>query len=106
MLLVSQIFCGLSWGVFQALTTTYAADVMPVALRGHLTGSVNLCWVIGQLLGQGVIRGLAHNNSEWPYRIPFALQWAFILPILVGILVCAGVSVGKSPFPTQSLSRG
>lgn len=85
MLLVSQIFCGLSWGVFQTLTTTYAADVMPVALRGYLTGSVNLCWVIGQLLGQGIIRGLAHNNSAWSYRIPFGLQWAFILPIFVGV---------------------
>jgi SP family general alpha glucoside:H+ symporter-like MFS transporter len=85
MLLVSQIFCGLSWGVFQTLTTTYAADVMPVALRGYLTGCVNLCWVVGQLLGQGIIRGLAHNNSEWSYRIPFGLQWAFILPIFVGV---------------------
>ena len=36
MLLVSQIFCGLSWDVFQTFTITYAADVMPVALRGVL----------------------------------------------------------------------
>jgi MFS transporter, SP family, general alpha glucoside:H+ symporter len=85
MLLVSQIFCGLSWGVFQTLTTTYAAEVMPVALRGYLTSSVNMCWVIGQLLGQGVIRSLVNNSSEWSYRIPFGLQWAFILPIFVGI---------------------
>jgi MFS transporter, SP family, general alpha glucoside:H+ symporter len=85
MLLVSQILCGLSWGIFQTLTTTYAADVMPVALRGYLTSSVNLCWVIGQLIGQGVIRSLVHNNSKWSYRIPFGLQWAFILPISAGI---------------------
>lgn len=85
MLLVSQLLCGLSWGVFQTLTTTYAADVMPVALRGYLTSSVNLCWVIGQLIGQGVIRALVHNDSKWSYRIPFGLQWAFILPISIGI---------------------
>ena len=85
MLLASQILCGLSWGVFQTLTTTYAADVMPVALRGYLTSSVNLCWVIGQVIGQGVIRALVHTNSKWAYRIPFGLQWAFILPISVGI---------------------
>ena len=85
MLLVSQILCGLSWGIFQTLTTTYAADVMPVALRGYLTSSVNMCWVIGQLIGQGVIRSLVNNNSKWSYRIPFGLQWAFIVPIFTGI---------------------
>lgn len=37
MLLVSQLLCGLSWGIFQTLTTTYAADVMPVALRGYVS---------------------------------------------------------------------
>lgn len=72
-------------GVFQTLSTTYAAEVMPVALRAYLTSSVNLCWLIGQLLGVAVIRALVHNTSEWSYRIPFALQWAFAIPILVAV---------------------
>jgi SP family general alpha glucoside:H+ symporter-like MFS transporter len=41
-LLASQILCGLSWGVFSTLTTTYAAEVMPLNLRGYLTANVNL----------------------------------------------------------------
>jgi SP family general alpha glucoside:H+ symporter-like MFS transporter len=41
--------------------------------------------VIGQLLGQGIIRSLVQNTSKWSYRIPFGLQWAFILPISIGI---------------------
>ena len=85
MLLAADILCGLSWGVFQTLSTTYAAEVMPVALRAYLTSNVNMCWLLGQILGVGVIRGLVHNNSEWSYRIPFALQWAFAIPILVGV---------------------
>jgi MFS transporter, SP family, general alpha glucoside:H+ symporter len=77
---------------------------MPVALRGYLTGSVNLYWVIGQLLGQGVIRGLAHNKSERSYRIPFGLQWAFILPIFVGIWFAPESPWVADPFPRQFLS--
>ena len=45
MLLAGYILCGLPWGVFQTLTTTYAAEVTPVGLRAYLTSYVNLCWV-------------------------------------------------------------
>ena len=86
MLLAADVLCGLSWGIFQTLSTTYAAEVMPVALRAYLTSNVNLCWLLGQILGVGVIRGLVNNNSEWSYRIPFALQWAFAVLILVGVI--------------------
>ena len=85
MLLVSQILCGLSWGVFQTLTTTYAAEVMPVALRAYLTSNVNLCWLIGQLISQGVVRGLVNTTNEWAYRIPFALQWFWSITIFFGV---------------------
>jgi MFS transporter, SP family, general alpha glucoside:H+ symporter len=85
MLLVSQILCGLSWGVFQTLTTTYAAEVMPVALRAYLTSNVNLCWLIGQFISQGVVRGLVNTSNQWAYRIPFALQWFWSITILIGV---------------------
>lgn len=85
MLLAAQVLCGLPWGIFQTLSTTYAAEVMPVVLRSYLTSNVNLCWLIGQLLGSGVIRALVHNTSQWSYRIPFGLQWGFAIPILIGV---------------------
>ena len=34
---VAEILMGVPWGVFQTLTTAYAAEVCPVALRGYLT---------------------------------------------------------------------
>ena len=43
MLLAGEIFCGLPWGAFQTLTTTYAAEVSPMALRPYLTTFCNLC---------------------------------------------------------------
>lgn len=42
---VGQIMQGIPWGIFQTLTTAYAAEVCPVHLRGYLTTYVNLCWV-------------------------------------------------------------
>ncbi|KAL6245551.1 hypothetical protein RBB50_007550 [Rhinocladiella similis] len=86
MLLVGEILCGLPWGVFQTITTAYAAEVTPTPLRPFLTTYVNLCWVFGQLIGSGVLRGLLDVKSEWGYRIPFALQWMWPLPLLVGII--------------------
>ncbi|KAJ9639316.1 hypothetical protein H2199_006349 [Coniosporium tulheliwenetii] len=85
MLLASQVLCGLSWGVFQTLSTTYAAEVVPVALRAYLTSTVNLCWLIGQLISVGVVRAFINNTSEWSYRIPFGLQWMWAIPILIGV---------------------
>lgn len=86
MLLVGEILCGIPWGVFQTMTTAYASDVCPVALRAYLTTYVNLCWVFGQLIGSGVLRAMLERNDQWGYRIPFALQWMWPLPILIGCI--------------------
>jgi SP family general alpha glucoside:H+ symporter-like MFS transporter len=85
MLEAAEILCGIPWGVFQTLTTTYAAEVMPVALRAYLTTYVNLCWITGQLIGSGILRGFVNNSTQWSYRIPFALQWLWAIPILIGV---------------------
>lgn len=70
-------------GIFQTISVTYAAEVTPVALRPYLTTYVNLCWVIGQLLAAGVLKGLLTMEGQWAYRIPFALQWIWPLPIFI-----------------------
>ncbi|KAF4335662.1 major facilitator superfamily transporter SP family general alpha glucoside:H+ symporter [Fusarium beomiforme] len=84
-LLVGQIFQGIPWGVFQTLTTAYAAEVCPVHLRGYLTTYVNLCWVIGQFLSAGVLRAMADRTDQWAYRIPFAIQWIWPVPLIIAI---------------------
>lgn len=90
MLEVGEILCGIPWGVFQSLTTVYAAEVCPVNLRAYLTTYVNLCWVLGTILGQGVLRGFLNNadtTGQWAYRVPFALQWVWPIPIAIGVLL-------------------
>lgn len=82
MLLAGEILCGFPWGVFQIATTAYASDIAPVALRAYLTMYVNMCWSIGQLLENGVMRAMVGREDQWAYKIPFALQWIWPVPLL------------------------
>ncbi|KAI1118510.1 sugar transporter-domain-containing protein [Nemania sp. NC0429] len=84
---VAEILCGIPWGVFQTLTITYASEVCPVALRGYLTTYINACWGFGQLIGVGAIVGNRWRGDEWAFRIPYALQWIWPAPLIIGILL-------------------
>ena len=86
MLFAAEFLCGLPWGAFQTLTTTYAADVTPIPLRPILTTYVNMCWVIGQFISAGVLRGLLNRPDNWAWRVPYAIQWIFPPPIILGVL--------------------
>lgn len=81
-LLMYYLLAGIPWGIWQTLTITYASDVCPIALRGYLTTYVNFCWGIGQVIGVGVIKSQLNNTSEWAYRLPWALQWMWIVPLV------------------------
>lgn len=75
--------CGLFWGVFQTLTTAYASEIAPTALRAHMTSFVNICWACGLFIGSGVVRGTLHIDSFMSYRLPFMLQWIWPVPLFV-----------------------
>ncbi|KAJ6441722.1 sugar porter (SP) family MFS transporter [Purpureocillium lavendulum] len=109
-LLVAEILCGIPWGIFQTLTVTYASEVCPVALRGYLTTYVNFCWGLGQEIGIGVIHAMLDREDEWAYRIPYALQWMWPLPLFIGIYFAPEspwwlVRKGKTQEAKKSLLR-
>lgn len=87
MFLIGGIIQGLPWGVFQTLAISYAADLCPTHLRGYMTSWINMCWVIGGLFSTGVLSSLMMNTSQWSYRIPFALQWIWPVPIIAVTLL-------------------
>ena len=82
-LLVGELLCGIPWGVFATMAPAYASEVCPMALRGYLTVYVNLCWAFGQLIAAGVLSGFSTNDTQWSYRIPFAVQWVWPIPLFV-----------------------
>jgi len=65
-----------------------------VALRAYLTTYVNLCWVIGQLIASGVLKGFVTDSTQWAYRIPYAIQWIYRKKIQP----CCGVAMMSDMF--------
>jgi SP family general alpha glucoside:H+ symporter-like MFS transporter len=82
---ILTVSSGLSWGVIEILAATYSAEVVPNALRPFVLSSINMCWLVGQVIGTGILRSLVHETSQWSYRLPFALQWAWAIPLLFGV---------------------
>ncbi|KAF4446995.1 putative alpha-glucoside transport protein [Fusarium austroafricanum] len=82
-LLVGQFLCNIPWGIFATTGPSYAAEVTPLAIRGYLTAYVNLCWCIGQFISAGVLKGLVDNPTPWSYKIPFAIQWVWPIPLAI-----------------------
>jgi MFS transporter, SP family, general alpha glucoside:H+ symporter len=42
---------------------------------------------LGQVIGVGVIKGTSQRTDQWAYRIPYALQWMWPLPLAIGIFL-------------------
>ncbi|KAI0479435.1 sugar transporter-like protein [Xylariaceae sp. FL0804] len=82
-LCAGELLCGLTWGVFATLAPAYASEVCPTALRGYMTSYVNLCWAIGQLVATGVLTGCLGLTGPMGYRVPFAIQWLWPLPLMI-----------------------
>ncbi|KAF2259772.1 sugar transporter [Lojkania enalia] len=84
-LLAGELLAGLVLGAFVVIAPAYASEVTPVTFRSVSTSYVNLCFVTGQLLGNGVTAATKDIDSHWAYSIPFALQWFWVLMILPGM---------------------
>ncbi|OQV07723.1 hypothetical protein CLAIMM_12118 [Cladophialophora immunda] len=79
-----ESMCGIPWGVFQTLSTTYASEVVPTVLRPYVTAYVCMCWGAGILLSSGVVRAVAGIDGNLGWRLPFALQFVWPLPLFIG----------------------
>ncbi|KAK4139894.1 general substrate transporter [Dichotomopilus funicola] len=85
-LVVGEILCGIPWGAFQSVTAAYASEVAPMVLRPYLTTFINMCWVIGQFFAVAVNKGSVTRTDDFAYKIPFAVQWVWPVPILAGLI--------------------
>ncbi|GAC96572.1 hypothetical protein PHSY_004153 [Pseudozyma hubeiensis SY62] len=83
MLSAGEILMGVPWGVFQSLTTTYAAEICPIMLRPYMTSYVCFCWGLGIFLSSIVVRATLNMEGQWAWRMPFALQWVWPIPLLL-----------------------
>lgn len=86
MLAVGEFLCGLPWGCFQTLSTTYAVEVVPTVLRPILTSFVCQCWGWGIFISSGVARGALELPGDLAWRLPFGLQWIWPVPLFICFL--------------------
>lgn len=84
-LCAGEILAGIVWGTLITISPTYSSEVSPVALRGILTSTANLAFIIGQFIAQGVTAGLESRMDSWAYKAPFALQWLWPVLMLIGL---------------------
>ncbi|KAF5636198.1 major facilitator superfamily transporter [Fusarium sp. NRRL 52700] len=61
---VGQALEGVPWGFFIANSPAYASEIVPLALRGACTATLQ-------------------RDDQWAWRVPLALQWIFPTPILI-----------------------
>jgi len=84
-LLAGELIGGLVLGCYVVIAPAYASEVCPVAMRGILTAFVNLVFVTGQLIANGVAAGTHNIDSHWAYSTPFAIQWLWPVFIFIGL---------------------
>ncbi|GAA6021060.1 hypothetical protein JCM10207_003904 [Rhodosporidiobolus poonsookiae] len=84
-LLAGNLLCALPWGMFAIAAPAYAVETVPKHLRSYLTSYVNLCWVIGHVIGAGVLKASVDYNSEWTYKLPFVLMFALPVPLAIAL---------------------
>jgi SP family general alpha glucoside:H+ symporter-like MFS transporter len=78
MLCAGEILGGLAYGFYVVIAPAYASEICPLALRGVLTASINLAFVIGQFIAQGCAAGLEGRSDEWAYKAPFVRRFTRI----------------------------
>ena len=66
-------------------TAAYALEFAPLPLRAYAPIYTHLCQNSGNLLASGVEKAFSTRLDQWAWRIPYAIQWAFPLPLLVAI---------------------
>ena len=62
-LTASQYLSGIVWGGYCVIATTYASEVLPLSLRGFLTGYINLCYVMGKQWNIEELRVSDHSHE-------------------------------------------
>ncbi|KAJ3457880.1 hypothetical protein MRS44_015021 [Fusarium solani] len=85
-LLAGILLLSIPCGFFITSASSYVSEVSPTVLKPYLTTYINLCWVIGHLIAAGVLAGMVNMNNQWSYRIPFAIQWVWPLPLAVACM--------------------
>ena len=63
-------------------TAAYAIELAPLALRPYAPIVVHVFEILGNLFATVVTQQYTLNVTEWGWRTPIAVEWAFPVPII------------------------
>ncbi|KAF5661200.1 mfs sp general alpha glucoside:h+ symporter [Fusarium heterosporum] len=82
-ILISQLFEGIPWGIFVANSPAYCSEIVPLQLRAPATQMLQMFWAVGAIIVGGVAYHFNDLDTQQAYRIPIALQWMFPTPLAI-----------------------
>ncbi|KAJ6185956.1 hypothetical protein N7519_007257 [Penicillium mononematosum] len=85
--LAGRFFAGLGVGLISALVPLYQSETAPKWIRGFIVGSYQFAITIGLLLASVINNATHDHNDSGSYRIPIAVQFAWSIILVVGMLI-------------------
>lgn len=82
-----RFFAGLGVGLLSATIPLYQSETAPKWIRGTIVGAYQLAITIGLLLAAIVNNATKDRDDTGSYRIPVAVQFAWAIILVVGMLV-------------------
>ena len=82
-----RFFAGFGVGLVSALVPLYQSETAPKWIRGSIVGSYQFCITIGLFLAAIVDNGTKNRNDTGSYRIPVAIQFAWAIILITGMLL-------------------
>lgn len=110
MFVAGRFFAGYGVGLVSALIPLYQSETAPKWIRGVIVGSYQLAITIGLLLAAIVDNATKDRNDTGSYRIPIAIQFAWALILIGGMLILPEtprylIRSGKPERAAKSLSK-
>jgi sugar porter (SP) family MFS transporter len=82
-----RFFAGLGVGLLSATIPLYQSETAPKWIRGAIVGCYQWAITMGLLLAAIVLNATKNRNDTGSYRIPIAVQFAFSIIMVVGMIV-------------------
>ena len=110
LMLAGRFFAGFGVGEVSAMIPLYQSETAPKWIRGLIVGAYQWAITIGLLLAAIVDNATANRNDTGSYRIPIAVQFAFAIILVGGLLFLPEtprflVKRGRHDKALRSLSR-
>ncbi|KAI4102571.1 MAG: hypothetical protein LQ339_004588 [Xanthoria mediterranea] len=105
-----RFWAGYGVGLISAIIPLYQSETAPKWIRGAVVGCYQLAITIGLLIAAVVDNATKDRNDTGSYRIPIAVQFAWAIIMVVGMLILPDtprywIKVGKHAKAAKALSR-